>query len=251
MRAKRVREVATSLTLFALIYTLLTPALPDAWQDLFGIELEETRLVIAWCVEDQVSEAQLKVGANLLQVLFRVIGDQPAAMRLIGYLGCLALHLTRIMYLHFVFGRESEGRPDARVSQCPCAIGIKGDLDLKGTLDGFWIATGCPGPFLYGREQLVAVQLITLTGCTDKAIANAARVFSGYRATGSNIDGNGLFRLIVYRGVACAVIFPLECNEVFRPELLNQSDRFAQAGQAFFRLRPLQVRNGHLVQRLT
>ncbi len=45
---------------------VLSPPLSDFWQNLLGIELHETGLIVSRRVKDQVSETKLYVWANLL-----------------------------------------------------------------------------------------------------------------------------------------------------------------------------------------
>src|SRR5712692_5636398 len=80
-----------------------TPALPDPGKDFLCIELQETRLVISWSVEDQMCEAEFDIGANLFHMFFWITGDEPAAVGLISNSCCLPFHFTRIMDTNLVF----------------------------------------------------------------------------------------------------------------------------------------------------
>jgi hypothetical protein len=50
----------------------LSPAFPEAGQNFLRVELQEARLIVAGCVEDQVREAEFDVGADLLDVLLGI-----------------------------------------------------------------------------------------------------------------------------------------------------------------------------------
>src|SRR5260221_5773199 len=84
----------------------LPPALPDSGQDFSGIELQETRLVVSRRMEDQVGKTKLYIRTNLLKVLIRVVGDEPAAISLVRHSLSLTLHFARIFDTCLVFGRE-------------------------------------------------------------------------------------------------------------------------------------------------
>src|SRR2546427_9845120 len=98
---------------------MLAPALSQSGQDFLCIQVDKTRLVIAWSMEDQMGKAQFNVRADLLDVLFWIRRYQPATVRLICYLFCPALHLARIVNIGLLFRCKRQARPDACVTQCP------------------------------------------------------------------------------------------------------------------------------------
>src|SRR5205809_6507901 len=62
--------------------------------DLFGVQVQESPLIVARRVEHQVIEAQVDIEPDLLDVLFRISRDDPAAGRALGRQGVRqALHL--------------------------------------------------------------------------------------------------------------------------------------------------------------
>src|SRR5258708_9243654 len=111
--------------LSALFYRL-APALSNSGQDFSGIELQEARLVIPGSMEDEVRKTKLYVRTNLLQVLLRVVGDEPAAMSLVSHSLGHALHFARIIDVCLVFGGERQRSPDACVVISTVKIGVKG-----------------------------------------------------------------------------------------------------------------------------
>src|SRR5437870_12965056 len=93
--------------------SLRVPTLANSWQNFLAIKLQEARLILPWCMEDKMSEAEFDVGTDLLQMLFGVTRDEPAPMGLIGNSSCLALHFTGIFDACFVFGGKCQCGPDA------------------------------------------------------------------------------------------------------------------------------------------
>jgi hypothetical protein len=100
-------------------------------------------------VEDQVSEAQFDIGANLLNMLFEITGDEPALVGLAGYSDGFRLHLTRVVDVNFILCGQGQRSPDARVLQGAIAICIERNLDFDRLLDLFRIASGGFGTFRY------------------------------------------------------------------------------------------------------
>src|SRR5690242_19101489 len=104
-----------------LVHTLydccLPPALSDPGQDVFCIELQEARLVIPRSMKDEVSETKLDVRTNLFQVLVWVVGDEPAAMRLVCHRLGLAFHLAWVLDAYLILGGKCQGCPDTRVAK--------------------------------------------------------------------------------------------------------------------------------------
>src|SRR5260370_4942561 len=112
----------------------LAPALPDSGQDFSAIELQEARLVISWSMEDEVRKTKLYVRTNLLQVLLRVVGDEPATMSLVCHSRRPALHFARIRDICLVFGGERQCSPDACVAISTVKIRVKRHPDLDWAL---------------------------------------------------------------------------------------------------------------------
>src|ERR1700730_14812029 len=81
-------------------------------QDTLGIQLQETGLIRAGAVEDEVAEAELDIRADLRKLLLRVGGNDPAARRPLGgrRVG-EPLHLYRVLDAHLFFRGQGEGRP--------------------------------------------------------------------------------------------------------------------------------------------
>src|SRR6266446_850082 len=126
----------------------LAPALSNSGQDFSSIELQEARLVISWSMEDEVRKTKLYVGTNLLQMLIRVVGDEPATMSLVCHSRSPALHFARIRDVCLVFGGERQRSPDTCVAISTVKIGVKGYLDLDCALNRFRVTASGLRAFL-------------------------------------------------------------------------------------------------------
>src|SRR5260370_515907 len=78
-------------------HPLAAPLLAQARQDLLAVELQETQLVIARSMKDEMGESQVEVWLQLLDRLIRVVRHQPTPVRDLFDPAGKALHLTRIV----------------------------------------------------------------------------------------------------------------------------------------------------------
>src|SRR5450759_1453978 len=127
-------------------------------QDLRAVDLQEARLVIAGSMEDQVIEPELEVGSQLLQVLVRIIRDEPSAVGDLLHAPSESLHLARIVDPGLDIGRESQGRPDFGVFQSACSVGVERDLDLDHPVEGAGFAARFRHASRERRQKLLRVQ---------------------------------------------------------------------------------------------
>src|SRR4051794_11809105 len=74
-------------------------------QDLLGVELQETRLIRAGGVEDEVAEAEFDIGPDFLDLLVGVARHDPAACGTVKWqrIG-ETLHLDRILDADLLLG---------------------------------------------------------------------------------------------------------------------------------------------------
>src|SRR5260221_2808464 len=229
----------------------LPPALPDPGEDFSGIELQEPQLIVSRRMEDQVGKTKLYIRTNLLKVLINVVGDEPAAMSLIRHLRSIRLHLARIVDIRLVFGRERQRGPDARISISAFEIGVEGYLDLDHALNGSRVTACGLRAFLKRRQQLIAVELVTFAGGTDKPITFAASEPGRDWPTSADIDGYGFIRTVINGGIARMVVLAIESNEFLGPKPADQFNSFAEPGQALFGRRPCYARRRYFIERLT
>src|SRR6267154_2467408 len=81
-------------------------------EDLRTVKVEESSLVVAWRVKDEVVEPKVEVRTKLLQVLIGIVRDKPPSMRDVFHVAREPLHLSRIVDARLVIGGKSQGRPD-------------------------------------------------------------------------------------------------------------------------------------------
>src|SRR5713101_1931595 len=185
-------------------------------------------------MEDEMGETEFDVGTDLLQVLVRVVGDEPAAVSLVCYGLGFAFHLAWVFDARFVFGGERQGSPDTGVTHRTLAVGVEGYFDLDGSFESRRVAASCFCSFLQGWYKLVAVKFVAFAGGADKAVAVSTGELGGNGPAGADVDGDRLLGTVIDGGVAGAVIFSLEGDEVSRPELADEFDGLTKAGQALF-----------------
>src|SRR5258708_30833447 len=84
-------------------HPLAAPLLAQARQDLLAVELQETQLVIARSMKDEMVESQLEVWLQLLYVLILVVRHHPFPVRYLFAPAVKALHLTLTSNFHLRF----------------------------------------------------------------------------------------------------------------------------------------------------
>src|SRR5579871_6789275 len=194
-------------------------------------------------------EAQFDVGANLLDMFFRVVGDEPAPIRLVCDSFGFLLHLARVVNGNLVLCRKRQRGPDARIGHGAVAVRVIRDFDLDGALNRCRVAARRFRALFHSGQKLVAIERVALARGADEPVASTARVLRRNWPARADVDGHRLVRAIIDSGVARAVIRPLIADQFFFPEMLNQVNGFAQPRQTFFGLRPFGVGHGDLIER--
>ena len=101
-------------------------------------------------------------------------------------------------------------------------------------------------------DELVLVQLLTLAGGADEAVAGAAGVLGHHRAARGDVHRHPALGHVVDRGALGAVVLAVEVDAVTQPQLAHQLHRLAKAREPLLELRPLAlVAGGDLVERLS
>ena len=106
-----------------------------------------------------MSEAEVQVWAQLLEVLVRVARHQPALVRDVLDRPGEALHLARIVDARFALGGQREGGPDLGVLHGALAVGVERHFHLDHPVEVFWVAGGLFGAIAERGEQLLRVEL--------------------------------------------------------------------------------------------
>ena len=108
---------------------------------------------------------------------------------------------------------------------------------------------GLLGALAYRGQQRVGVELGTLAGRGDVAVALASRVTRGGRPGAGEVDRHLLLGPVVDRRLVGAVVVALERDPLLRPQLADQPDGLTEARETFLAVRPFDAER-HLVHRL-
>ena len=177
-------------------------------------------------------------------------GDDPAFGDLLdGQCVGGLLHLDRVVDGVLLFGGQRQRRPEPGVLQRQLGIGVVGDLDLDHPVDIVWVLARGLGTLPHGRDELVLVELLALTGRADETVTRAAGVLGHLRSARGDVDRDTAFGDVVDRGALGLVELAVEVDPVAEPQLTHQPDGLAQTRIPFLELRPVAlVTGGDLVE---
>ena len=104
-------------------------------EDVLGELIDRTLLIVTGEVEDEVLEAELEVGADLLDDFLGIRGDDEAGVRLVGVLVGDSLHVDRVLDPLLLLGLQRESRPPLAGLHPVVGVAVVGDLDLDHPAD--------------------------------------------------------------------------------------------------------------------
>ena len=200
-------------------------------------------------MQDQVFEAEVDVGHDLLDHLVGLVGDDEAVVRLVGVFVGDPFHLDRIVDPRFLLVGQPQRRPQLAGLEGDLDVAVVGDLDLDHLADLVRVPLGFLRALGEVRDQF-AVEVRVFAAGRDEAVAAPPRQFGRQRARGGDVDRHRLVRFVVDRRPHRFVVLALEVDPLLAPQLLDQFDRLGEAPAPLFRARELAAGGGRLVQRL-